>query len=212
MTPSPPGGAAVTELASRTRVTHTSPGRDLDVAEAAAAAFMKALGIATDTGRNPDLALTPRRFADAYAELLTPREFDVTTFENTEQYDELVLVTDIEFASVCEHHLLPFLGVAHVGYLPAERIVGLSKLPRLVEHYAKRPQTQERLTSQIASGLEEHLRPRGVGVVIEAEHTCMSLRGARSRGSRTTTSRLLGHVRSDSSTRAEFLALVGAGR
>lgn len=210
MTPSLPGGAEVTELASRTRIAHTSPGRDLDAAEAAATAFMRALDIAT--GPHADLALTPRRFASAYAELLTPRAFDFTTFENTEEYDELVLVKDIEFASVCEHHLLPFLGVAHVGYLPAERIVGLSKLPRLVEHYAKRPQTQERLTSQIARGLEEHLRPRGVGVVIEAEHTCMSLRGARSRGARTTTSGLRGLVRSNASSRAEFLALVGVGR
>jgi len=204
------GGAQVTELASRTRITHASPVIDVDAAETAASAFMRALGIAADQAA-PDLQLTPRRLASAYAELLSPREFDLTTFENTEGYDELVLVRDIEFASICEHHLLPFLGVAHVGYLPADRIVGLSKLPRLVEHFAKRAQTQERLTSQIAAGLEEHLQPRGVGVVIEAEHTCMSLRGARARGARTTTSRLRGLVRSNPASRAEFLALVGIG-
>jgi len=213
MTASRPGGAEVTVLANRTRITDVPPGRDLDAAEAAAGLFLQALGVQTaDPAGRGDLALTPRRFATAYAELLSPRSFDFTTFANTERYDELVLVRDIEFASVCEHHLLPFVGVAHVAYLPADRIVGLSKLPRLVEHYARRPQTQERLTTQVADGLEEHLDPRGVGVVLEAEHTCMSLRGARARGARTTTSALRGLVRSDPSSRAEFLTLTGGAR
>lgn len=212
MTTSLPGDARVTVLANRTRITHASPGRDLDAAEVAAAMFLRTLGVTIDDRDGADRALTPRRFAAAYAELLSPREFDFTTFENTEAYDELVVVRDIEVTSLCEHHLLPFTGVAHVAYLPDARIVGLSKLPRLVDHYARRPQTQERLTSQIAAGLEQHLGPRGVGVVLEAEHACLSLRGARARGARTITSRLRGSVRSDPATRAEFLALVGVGR
>lgn len=207
MTATLPGGTAVTVLANRTRITNVLPGRDPQAAERAAAAFLQALGI--DTNAHPDLALTPRRLASAYAELLTAPEFDFTTFENEEDYDELVLVRDIAFTSVCEHHLLPFTGTAHVAYLPAERIAGLSKLPRLVDHLARRPQTQERLTTQIAKQLEEQLAPRGVGVVLQAEHSCMSLRGAGARGARTTTSALLGAVRTDRGTRAEFLALAG---
>ena len=113
---------------------------------------------------------------------------------------------------MCEHHLLPFVGCAHVAYLPAERIVGLSKLARIVGHFASRPQTQERLTTQVASSLDDHLLPRGVGVVIEAEHTCMTLRGARAPGATTTTSSLRGVIKESPSTRAEFLALVGRGR
>ena len=120
--------------------------------------------------------------ADAYAELLTAPAFDLTTFANDEGYDELVLVEDIPVQSLCEHHLLPFVGVAHVGYLPGERILGLSKFARTVDFFARRPQTQERLTMQIAEHLTDSLAPRGVGVVIEAEHTCMSLRGARAPG------------------------------
>jgi GTP cyclohydrolase I len=145
--------------------------------------------------------------AHAYAELLTPGSFDFTTFANTEGYDELVLVEGIPIRSVCEHHMLPFVGVAHVGYLPADRILGLSKLARVVDLYAHRAQTQERLTQQIAQHLEHHLAPRGVGVVIQAEHTCMSLRGVRAAGARTVTSALLGTLRSDPSSRAEFLSL-----
>lgn len=181
--------------------------RDLPAAEQAAAAFLKALGVDPAAAANPDLQLTPHRFAAAYAELLTARPFEFTTFENTEDYNELVLVRNIPMQSLCEHHLLPFVGVAHVAYLPAERIVGLSKLPRIVEHFSRRLQTQERLTSQIADALEDELAPRGVGVVIEAEHTCMSLRGARSGDARTTTSSLRGVVRDNPSSRAEFLSL-----
>ena len=150
---------------------------------------------------------TPRRLVDAYAELLTVPDFDLTTFDNSSGYDELVLVRDIPLRSLCEHHLLPFTGVAHVGYLPAGRILGLSKLARTVEFFARRVQTQERLTGQVADHLCDRLAPRGVGVVIEAEHSCMSLRGARAEGARTLTTVLRGHLRDDPASRAEFLSL-----
>ena len=201
----------VSSLAHRARVRHAGQTRDLDAAERAAAAFMRSLGVEPDDPERPDLARTPRRLAEAYAELLSPTEFTFTTFANTERYDELVLVRDIPVQSVCEHHLLPFLGRAHLAYLPGERIVGLSKLARMVDHYASRPQTQERLTTQIAGGLEDRLEPRGVGVVIEAEHTCMTLRGAQARGAMTTTSSLRGLLRTDPATRAEFVSLVNPG-
>jgi len=177
---------------------------DLAAAERAAADLLHALGIGTDT---ESLRGTPERMARAYAELFTPPAFDLTTFDNDEGYDELVLARDIPLRSVCEHHLLPFVGVAHVGYLPGARIVGLSKLARVVTHFASRPQVQERLTKQIAALLQSELAPKGVGVVIEAEHTCMSLRGVRAPGARTVTSALLGRLRTDPSSRAEFLYL-----
>lgn len=195
---------------SRPTVLHDGARPDLAEAEATAAAFLRALGI---TLEGSDLVETPRRLAHAYAELLDVPDFEFTTFPNADGYDELVVVQDIPVQSVCEHHLLPFVGVAKVGYLPAARIVGLSKLARTVDHFARRPQTQERLTMQIARELEDQLVPRGVGVVIEAEHSCMTLRGARAGRARTVTSSLLGHLRADSSARAEFLALTtGAGR
>ena len=166
-------------------------------------------------GQNPDdehLADTPRRVAAAYQELLTPRSFDLTTFPNDEGYDELVVARDIPFHSLCQHHLLPFKGVAHVGYLPGERILGLSKLARVVELFARDLQVQERLTKQVADWLQEHLDPKGVGVVLEAEHLCMSLRGVQASGSRTVTSALKGLLREDSRSRAEFFALAGVER
>jgi GTP cyclohydrolase I len=147
--------------------------------------------------------------ATTYAELFAPRPFDLTTFPNDECYDELVLTRAIPLRSVCEHHLLPFVGVAHVGYLPGERILGLSKLARVLEHFACRPQVQERLTKQVADWLAEQLAPRGVGVVIEAEHTCMTLRGVQAIGASTVTSTLLGTLRDDARSRQEFLALTG---
>jgi GTP cyclohydrolase I len=159
---------------------------------------------------DPGLRETPRRVAAAYAELLTPEPFALTTFPNEEGYDELVVVRDIPFHSLCMHHLLPFHGVAHVAYLPGERIVGLSKLARVVELFARDLQLQERMTMQIASFLEEHLQPKGAGVVIEAEHLCMSLRGVQKAGARTTTSALFGLLRDDPRTRQEFLSLVTA--
>jgi len=138
--------------------------------------------------------------------------FEATTFSNDEGYDELVVASHIPFCSLCEHHLLPFTGVAHVGYLPGERLVGLSKLVRVVEHFARRLQVQERLTTQVAAWLDDHLAPKGAGVVLEAEHACMTLRGVRALGARTVTSALSGLVRDDDRTRAEFLALARTPR
>ena len=144
---------------------------------------------------------------EAYVELLTPRPFRPTTFPNEGGYDELVLVRAIPFHSLCMHHMLPFHGLAHVGYLPGERIVGLSKLARVVEMFARDLQVQERLTTQIANWVQEQLQPKGVGVVLEAEHLCMSMRGVQKFGATTVTSALHGHVRDDPRTRQEFLAL-----
>jgi GTP cyclohydrolase I len=147
--------------------------------------------------------------AASFTEMLTPREFDFTTFPNDEHYDELVLAKNIPLQSLCEHHMLPFTGVAHVGYLPGERILGLSKLARVVELFARDLQVQERLTVQVANWLQAELAPKGVGVVIEAEHMCMSLRGVQASGSRTITSSLHGLLREDARSRQEFLALTG---
>src|SRR5579875_3837333 len=179
---------------------------DLEAAADAASAMLTALGI--DHGSGP-LAGTPARIARAYAELLTPRQFTMTTFPNDEGYDELVLARDIPFTSLCEHHLLPFIGTAVVAYLPAERILGLSKLARVVELFARRPQVQERMTTQIAHWLQDNLMPKGVGIVLSAEHTCMTVRGVAARGATTVTSTLLGTLRTDARSRAEFLDLAG---
>ncbi len=186
------------------------PGRPVDLvrAERAVADLLGAFGVDLS---GESLAETPARVARAYAEMLSPQPFDLTTFPNDEAYDELIVIRDIPFHSLCEHHLLPFIGVAHIGYLPGSRILGLSKFARVVEHFARRLQVQERLTSQIAQWLNQNLGPRGVGVVLEAEHLCMSLRGVRAGGTRTVTSALHGTVRHDERTRSEFLALVGIG-
>ena len=151
---------------------------------------------------------TPRRIVEMLDELMTPEPVDLTTFPG-EGYDELVIARDIPFSSLCAHHLLPFAGVAHVAYLPGERIVGLSKLARIVAFYAKGLQVQERLTVQVASCIEDRLHPRGVGVVVEADHSCVSVRGARATGSSTVTSAVRGAVRTSDKLRAEFFALVG---
>lgn len=188
----------------RLRTAVPAPEVDLDAAERAAAALLIALGLWVD---GESMGETPRRMAHALAEMLTVPTFEFTTFENPERYDELVLVEDIPVRSMCEHHMLPFIGVAHVGYLPGDRILGLSKFARLVDFYARRPQTQERMTTQIVEHLQTHLQPRGVGVVISAQHTCMSLRGVRAEGTRTVTSALRGHLRADPAARAEFLHL-----
>jgi GTP cyclohydrolase IA len=180
---------------------------DRDAAERAARDLLVALGEDID---RPGLRDTPRRIAKAYEELLTPEDFQLTTFPNQEGYDELVMVRDIEFHSLCEHHLLPFHGVAHVAYFPDERILGLSKLARVVELFARGLQVQERLTVQVAQWIDHHVEPKGVGVVMEAEHMCMTLRGVQKPGTRTTTSALLGTVRNDVRTRQEFLTLAGA--
>src|SRR5436190_9354039 len=188
----------------RPRITHQSAAVDLSRAEEAATEMLAALGLPIET---EDMFETPRRLVHAYAEMLTVPEFDLTRFDNAAGYDELVLVSDIPVRSLCEHHLLPFTRVAHVGYLPADRILGLSKFARTVEFFARRAQTQERLTTQIADHLTERLQPRGVGVVIEAEHTCMTLRGARADGTMTVTSMLRGRLRDDPSARSELLSL-----
>lgn len=187
-------------------VVHDRDVVDLRAAERAVADFLIALG---KDPSSEQLLDTPRRVALSYAELLSPREFQLTTFPNDEGYDELVVAKRIPVQSLCEHHLLPFHGVAHVGYLPAERILGLSKLARVVELFARDLQVQERLTKQVANWLQEHLAPQGVGVVIEAEHLCMSLRGVRTTGARTVTSALHGLLREDRGSRQEFFALTG---
>jgi GTP cyclohydrolase I len=187
---------------------------DLEAAEAAARDLLAALGadLADEDLADEDLAGTPGRVAAAYAELLTPVPFNPTTFANDEGYDELVVARDIPFSSLCRHHLLPFVGVAHVGYLPGDRILGLSKLARVVGLFAHDLQTQERLTTQIAGWLTEQLAPRGAGVVVDAEHLCMTVRGVQATGARTVTSALRGQVRDDPRTRAEFLALATSMR
>jgi GTP cyclohydrolase I len=177
---------------------------DLPAAQRAVSDLLRALG------RDPSsvhLRETPRRVAAAFAELLAPEPFTLTTFPNDENYDELVLVKDIAFHSLCQHHLLSFAGVAHVAYLPDERLVGLSKLARVVRHFASDLQVQERLTTQVADYLQNALQAKGVGVVIEAEHQCMTIRGVQAPGSRTVTSRLLGKLRDDARSRQEFLSL-----
>jgi GTP cyclohydrolase I len=178
-------------------------GIDVDEVERAAAQLLHALGVDTNV---PSIVDTPARMARAYAELLTPQPFDPTTFENDGEYDDLVLVRDIPFASLCEHHVLPFVGVAHVGYVPDHRLLGLSKLARAVGTCARGLQVQERLTVDIANWIETTLAPRGAGAVVEAEHMCMALRGVRTPGTRTVTSRLTGVLRTDAAAREEFLA------
>ena len=180
---------------------------DVPAAERAAQQLLDALGIDLTDESVRD---TPRRIARMYEDLLTPRPFNPTTFPNDGGYDELVVATGIPFHSLCEHHLLPFVGVAHVGYLPGERIIGLSKLARVVELFARSLQVQERLTMQVAGWLDDHLAPKGVGVVLQAEHLCMSLRGVQKPGARTVTSALHGLVRDDPRTRQEFLSLTSA--
>ena len=177
---------------------------DLDAAERAARDLLRALGADLDY---PGLSDTPRRVAASLAELTTPAEFGATLFRN-EGYDELVVARDISFQTLCMHHLLPFHGVAHIAYLPGECIIGLSKLARVVEFFARDLQLQERMTVQIADWLEGELAPRGVGVVLSAEHMCMTIRGVRKPGARTVTSAVRGRLRSDARTREEFFSLV----
>jgi len=192
------------DVSRRLRVVHDREKVNLPAAERAVRDLLRALG---RDPASPHLADTPRRVAESFTEMLTPREFDLTTFPNDEHYDELVLARNIPVHSLCEHHMLPFTGVAHVGYLPGERILGLSKLARVVELFARDLQVQERLTVHVANWLQDHLAPKGVGVVIEAEHMCMSMRGVRASGSRTITSAVHGVLREDARSRQEFFAL-----
>lgn len=182
---------------------------DLDAAAVAAGQMLKALGVSTDSESMRD---TPHRMAKAFVELFSAPGFNATTFPNEEGYDELVIEREIAFQSVCEHHFLPFFGRATVAYLPDARILGISKLARLVEHFSRRPQVQERLTKQIADWLEAELTPKGVGVLLEATHTCMSLRGVRAVGATTVTSTMLGRLRSDPRSRQEFLTIATSGK
>lgn len=155
---------------------------------------------------------TPKRVAESYKKLFAGYrqnlESIVTVFEN-EGYDEMVIAKDIEFYSVCEHHMIPFFGKVHIGYIPADKIIGLSKMPRLVEVFARRLQNQERMTSQIAQGLMDILQPKGVGVVVEAQHLCMMARGVEKQHSVVMTSALRGLFKKELNTRGEFLRLIG---
>jgi GTP cyclohydrolase I len=170
-------------------------------AERAVAALLTALGRDVTEG---GLVETPRRVVESLREMLTPGEFAYTTFPNAHGYSDLVLVRSIPFFSLCEHHLLPFRGVAHVGYLPGSEILGLSTLARVVEVFARDLQLQERLTMQVARWLESAVSPRGVGVVLEAEHLCMSLRGSKTTGTTTVTSAFLGELEHSESLRSRF--------
>jgi GTP cyclohydrolase I len=191
------------ELAEPPRLTVIEGGLDghRARAETAVAELLAALGrnLADD-----GLKETPRRVVGALLELLTPQEFAATTFPNTEGYRDLVLVKQIPFHSLCEHHLLPFRGVATIGYLPADRLLGLSKIARVLEYLSRDLQVQERLTRQVADWFTRELQPRGVGVVLEAEHLCMSLRGVQSAGTTTVTSAFSGELEDASPYRAQF--------
>jgi GTP cyclohydrolase I len=170
-------------------------------------------------GDDPDregLLETPKRVAKAYRELFAgyetnPHEYLERTFEEVGGYDQLVILRDIRVVSFCEHHMLPFLGKAHVAYLPRDRVVGISKLARVVNGFARRLQIQEKLTAEIAEAIQEILQPKGVGVVLVSEHSCMTMRGVNTPGSSLTTSHLLGEVRDDPRTRQEFFELVRNG-
>lgn len=181
---------------------------DLLAAERAIADLLVAFGADPSSQHLHD---TPRRVAHAYAEFLTPEPFDLASFPNDEGYDELIVARAIPVRSLCEHHLLPFTGVAHVGYLPDQAILGLSKLARVVELFARGLQIQERLTCQVADWLDDHVGPKGVGVIVEADHSCMTLRGVRAHGSTTVTSALRGALRHDARTRQEFFSLADVG-
>jgi GTP cyclohydrolase IA len=184
--------------------------------EEAMAAVRTLIEWAGDDPEREGLLDTPRRVIKAYRELFAgyesnPRDYLERTFEEVGGYDELVLLRDIRVVSFCEHHMLPFLGRAHVGYLPNDRVVGISKLARVVHGFARRLQIQEKLTAEIADAIQDILKPKGVGVVIVSEHSCMTMRGVNTPGSRLTTSSLLGEVRDDPRTRQEFFELVRNG-
>lgn len=185
--------------------------------EAAQAAVRTLIEWAGDDPMREGLLGTPERVVRAYEEWFAgynedPVELLKRTFEETEGYDEMVVLRDVRFESVCEHHLAPILGTVHVAYLPAKRVVGISKLARVIDVYAKRMQIQEKMTAQIANTIEEVLQPKGVAVVVQAQHQCMSTRGVHKTGVSMVTSRMLGAFRDNEATRREFLAIVGAPR
>ena len=185
--------------------------QDTNAVERAIADLLQALG--EDASRE-GLRDTPRRVAEMYAEVfggLHENPLDLLDVTYDEQHEEMIVLRDVPFYSICEHHLLPFSGVAHVAYIPRGRIVGISKLARVVDCLARRPQVQERLTSQIADLIEERLKPRGVAVVVKAEHLCMTMRGIKKPGSKVVTSATRGGFRVRQETRMEFLALLNGG-
>jgi len=188
----------------------TKYGVTRDEAEAAVKTLLKWAG---DDPDREGLRETPKRVVNAYDDWFSgytsdPGEYLRRTFEEVEGYDEMVVLRDIAFESFCEHHMAPIIGRAHVGYLPTQRIVGISKLARVVEGYARRLQVQEKLTAQIAACIDETLKPRGDGVVIDAVHQCMTTRGVHKLGVSMVTSKMLGTFRADPSTRAEFLRFI----
>jgi len=202
-----PTGSVLTDPARRRRPSQSE-------AEAAVRTLIEWAG---DDPDREGLKGTPERVVRAYVEFFAGYDEDpiallATTFEETAAYDEMIVLRDIRLESHCEHHIVPILGKAHIGYLPSGRVVGISKLARLVEVFAKRMRIQESLTSQIADTLQEVLKPRGVGVVIEAAHQCMTTRGVRKPGVSMVTSRLLGSFRDDPATRREFLSMIGGHR
>lgn len=194
-------------LAARTVMSRSKTCKDLLAAEQAARVLLESLGVDLNCEGRAD---TPARMVRAFDEMLTPRDFEATTFPNDNSYNQLVIQGRIPFQSLCEHHFLPFTGYACLGYLPGERLLGLSKLARLVEHFSRRPQLQERLTQQIADWLQEHLRPGGVGVVLVAEHQCISLRGVAAAGATTLTSAMHGSLLANPHLREEFLRFAAA--
>ena len=194
-------GPHLSALPHVVRAIDVHAGVDRVRAENAVAELLVALGRDPSAGGLVD---TPRRVVDAFIEQLAPNDFTPTAFPNSEGYDELVLVRDVPFRSLCEHHLLPFRGVAHVGYLPGDRLIGLSKLARVVDYFSRDLQVQERLTTQIANWLDVELDPRGVGIVMEAEHTCMTTRGIQAQGAVTVTSTFIGEVKERQELRHQF--------
>jgi GTP cyclohydrolase I len=187
--------------------------RERPTKEEAEAAVRTLIEWAGDDPNREGLLDTPGRVTRAYVELFAgyesdPHDYLKRTFEEVSGYDELVVLSGIRVVSFCEHHMLPFTGIAHVGYLPTNRVVGISKLARVVNGFARRLQIQEKLTAQIAQAVQDVLQPKGVGVVIESEHSCMTMRGVNTPGSLLTTSTLLGQVRDDPRTREEFLGMV----
>jgi len=207
------------------RDTPVSPGTESDVTdhhhdvsrEAAEEAVRTLLRWAGEDPAREGLLDTPKRVVRAYRDWFSgyeqdPRDYLARTFEQVAGYDELIVLRDIQFESHCEHHMAPIIGRAHVGYLPDGKVVGISKLARVVDAYARRFQVQEKLTAQIADCIADVLQPRGVGVVIEGAHECMTTRGVHKRGVSMTTSRMLGTFRDDARTRAEFLQFIGSGR
>jgi GTP cyclohydrolase I len=184
-----------------------------DQAEAAVRTLLRWAG---DDPAREGLLDTPKRVAKAYQDWFSgygedPADYLQRTFEEVEGYDEMIVLRDIEFESHCEHHMAPIIGKAHVGYLPDGKVVGISKLARVVETYARRLQVQEKLTAQIAQVIQDVLQPRGVGVVIEGSHECMTTRGVHKRGVSMITSKMLGSFREDARTRAEFLQFIDVG-